>query len=153
LIFYLVILFFLFLNLFSLVGEGLICCVFDSDAANPLNNLATPDANSADYIFKWNGCLIINIYSDSISDAEIQHSTSGPWSIPDTTIGTDSSRKTACFFCSEGHGPLTYSYGSGSDKFECENFACKDEPNDPFGPMNCGMHGSSEWFNTPPPEG
>ncbi len=89
---------------------------------------------------------MINIYSDSNSDAEIQHIASGSWNIPDTTIGPDNSRKTVCFYCSEGHGPLAYSY-SAADKFACHNFACDNDSQAPNGPLNCGMHGSSEWFN------
>jgi len=131
---------------FDLLGEGLVCCVFDSNIANPSSNIVTPGANSADFIFRWNGCLMINIYEDSNSDAEIQHTASGSWNIPDTTIGPDNSRKTACFYCSEGHGTLTYSYSS-EDMFACHNFACDYDPQSPTDPLNCGMHGSSEWFN------
>ena len=99
--------------------------------------------------------MLINIFEPTISDASLQHTKSGDWNRPDITFGNavngsggTSSRKNACFYCSDGHNHLTYSYkGQGSeDKFACHNFACQNNTNT-HEPMNCDMHGSSEWIN------
>jgi len=90
---------------------------------------------------------MINIHSDSNSGAEIHHLAGDSTNVlPDTTINPDNSRKTVCFYCSEGHGTLRYSYVS-VDKFACHNFACANTPGSSPVPRNCGMHGSDEWFN------
>jgi len=92
--------------------DGLVCCASE--------NLNIAPNYYANYIFGWNGCVLLNVVQSSPC------------------------RKTACFYCLEGQYYLKYSYND-QDKFACHNFACGESKGGD--PLNCDMHGLDEWSN------
>ncbi len=93
--------------------------------------------------------MLIHIETDS-PNSVVNHVKSGIWN-RDTAVRNINSRKTACYYCSTGHGPLFYNYGvnlSTAEMFKCHNFACQfSTTGQNQGPRNCDLHGSEEWKN------
>jgi hypothetical protein len=114
----------------------MVCCSFFE--AN--TTLDSRIANSADFIFRWNGCILYNIQDNFIISATVHHVNTGIENEPSDTFSSNTLLKqTACFRCTQGRSPLLYNYDSNSgDKFSCHNFACLQNAAGNF--INCDFH-------------
>jgi len=94
--------------------------------------------------------LLIHIETDS-PNTVIQHINTAVWNRATGDLDVNS-RKTACFYCSTGHGYLLYSYEpkESQEMFKCHNFACDAAINPQPEIFNCDLHGPEELINPVP---